>query len=202
VLPVALEIVPNVRFWHARYQSLTLIRPTCAIIAYKNPSLQVTIVDQNAELIEAWKSTKLPIYEPGLNHIVSTARDGIVSLSDYIPASSGSAFVQATNNGNIPSHGNHNEESPGSLDLAHAPNLFFTTDMALAISEADLIFICVNTPTKDGGVGKDNACDLKYFEAAIRKIAETAVNNKIVVEKSTVPCRTAQSMREIVSKVH
>ncbi|KAI9772058.1 MAG: hypothetical protein M1840_001346 [Geoglossum simile] len=172
--------------------------PTCAVIAYKNPSLQVTIVDQNAERINAWKSTELPIYEPGLNHIVSVARDGTVSPSDYISASSGPMLVQATNNGNIFGSGSHREESPGSSDLAHAPNLFFTTDMAQAIAEADLIFICVNTPTKDSGIGKDYACDLKYFEAATRKIAEVAVTNKIVVEKSTVPCRTAQSMREIL----
>jgi UDP-glucose 6-dehydrogenase len=125
-----------------------------------------------------------------------------VPLLGHTFAGSGPASAQATNNGNTIGHDGHDEESPGPFDLSHAPNLFFTTDMALAIAEADLIFICVNTPTKDSGIGKDYACDLKYFEAATRKIAEVAVSDKIVVEKSTVPCRTAQSMREIVSGVH
>ncbi|KAH0553178.1 hypothetical protein GP486_006643 [Trichoglossum hirsutum] len=70
--------------------------------------------------------------------------------------------------------------------------------MASAITKADLIFVCVNTPTKKSGIGKDYACDLKYFEAATRKIAEVAANDKIIVEKSTVPCKTAQRMREIL----
>ncbi|KAI9868314.1 MAG: UDP-glucose 6-dehydrogenase 1 [Trichoglossum hirsutum] len=165
--------------------------PTGAIIAYKNPSIQVTIADQNAERIEAWKSNKLPIYEPGLDHIVSTARDGVVSPLIQ-PADSGNGGNPVTDRGDC------NEEILGSLDLGHTPNLFFTTDVTSAIAKADLIFVCVNTPTKKSGIGKDHACDLKYFEAATRKIAEAATSDKIIVEKSTVPCRTAQRMREIL----
>jgi hypothetical protein len=176
-------------------QSLTVHRPTGAIIAYKNPSIQVTIADQNAERIEAWKSNKLPIYEPGLDHIVSTARDGVVSPLIQ-PADSGNGGNPVTDRGDC------NEEILGSLDLGHTPNLFFTTDVTSAIAKADLIFVCVNTPTKKSGIGKDHACDLKYFEAATRKIAEAATSDKIIVEKSTVPCRTAQRMREIVSGAH
>ena len=58
--------------------------------------------------------------------------------------------------------------------------------------------VCVNTPTKSNGVGKGAAADLGFVEAATRSIAEVATGDKIVVEKSTVPCRTAQSIREIV----
>ena len=77
-------------------------------------------------------------------------------------------------------------------------NLFFSTDVDSAIVEADLIFVSVNTPTKSKGVGAGYAADLGYVESATRHIAKVAQSDKIVVEKSTVPCRTAQSMRFIV----
>ncbi|KAG0749584.1 hypothetical protein G6F57_004022 [Rhizopus arrhizus] len=77
-------------------------------------------------------------------------------------------------------------------------NLFFTTDVDGAIQEADLIFVSVNTPTKKSGLGAGMAADLAYIEGATRRIAQVAKSSKIVVEKSTVPCRTAQSMRTIL----
>lgn len=76
-------------------------------------------------------------------------------------------------------------------------NLFFSTDINSAIREADLIFICVNTPTKTFGLGKGRAPDLKYIESAARDIAEVADGEKIVVEKSTVPVRAAESITRI-----
>ncbi|PWZ02920.1 putative UDP-glucose 6-dehydrogenase [Testicularia cyperi] len=77
-------------------------------------------------------------------------------------------------------------------------NLFFSTDIDSAIKEADLIFVSVNTPTKTSGVGKGFAADLHYVEASTRRIASVATSSKIIVEKSTVPCRTAASMRTIL----
>jgi len=77
-------------------------------------------------------------------------------------------------------------------------NLFFSTDVDAAIRDADLIFVSVNTPTKKSGMGSGRAADLKYVESATRRIAQVAKTNKIVVEKSTVPCRTAESMRAIL----
>ena len=77
-------------------------------------------------------------------------------------------------------------------------NLFFSTDVDAAIQSADLIFISVNTPTKTFGVGKGRAPDLKYVEAAARKIAEVAQGAKIVVEKSTVPVKAAESISNIL----
>lgn len=77
-------------------------------------------------------------------------------------------------------------------------NLFFDTDIDKAIREADLIFVSVNTPTKSSGVGAGYAADLSYVELSTRRIAAVAESSKIVVEKSTVPCRTAQSMRTIL----
>ncbi|KAF0451237.1 nucleotide sugar dehydrogenase [Gigaspora margarita] len=127
--------------------------PTCAVIAYKCPHIQVTIVDVNETRINAWNSDNLPIYEPGLDKVVFDRR---------------------------------------------GKNLFFTTEVEKAINEADLIFVSVNTPTKKAGMGAGYAADLAYIESATRQIAEVARSSKIVVEKSTVPCRTAESMRTIL----
>lgn len=77
-------------------------------------------------------------------------------------------------------------------------NLFFSTDVDRGIQEADLIFVSVNTPTKKTGVGAGFAADLNFVEKATRRIAQIATSSKIVVEKSTVPCRTAESMRTIL----
>ncbi|KIY67251.1 UDP-glucose dehydrogenase [Cylindrobasidium torrendii FP15055 ss-10] len=90
---------------------------------------------------------------------------------------------------------------PGLDDVVKAcrgRNLFFSTDVNKGIQEADLIFVSVNTPTKKNGVGAGYAADLNYIELATRQIAAVATSSKIVVEKSTVPCRTAESMRTIL----
>jgi UDPglucose 6-dehydrogenase len=76
--------------------------------------------------------------------------------------------------------------------------LFFSTDIDTAIREADIIFMSVNTPTKTYGVGAGRAADLRYIEKCARKIAEVAENDKIVVEKSTLPVRTAESIKRIL----
>lgn len=81
-------------------------------------------------------------------------------------------------------------------------NLFFSTEIETAIKEADLIFISVNTPTKTFGNGRGRAADLKYVEDAARMIANIAQSNKIVVEKSTVPVRAAESIMQILSANH
>lgn len=77
-------------------------------------------------------------------------------------------------------------------------NLFFSNDIETAIDEAELIFISVNTPTKTFGNGRGRAADLKYVESAARMIAKVAKSNKIVVEKSTVPVRAAESIMHIL----
>lgn len=130
--------------------------PTMAVIAQKNPGIQVTVVDLNEQRIANWNHedlSKLPIYEPGLAEVVAEAR---------------------------------------------GRNLFFSTDINKAIVEAELIFISVNTPTKTYGKGKGMAADLKYIELCARQIAETATTNKIVVEKSTLPVRTAEAIKNIL----
>lgn len=130
--------------------------PTMSVIAQKNPDLQVTVVDLNAERIAAWNNqdvSKLPIYEPGLGAVVEEAR---------------------------------------------GRNLFFSTDVERAIVEADMIFISVNTPTKTYGKGKGQAADLKFIELCARQIAAISTTDKIVVEKSTLPVRTAETLKSIL----
>jgi UDPglucose 6-dehydrogenase len=81
---------------------------------------------------------------------------------------------------------------------ARGRNLFFSTEVEKAIDEAQVIFISVNTPTKTYGKGKGMAADLKYIELCARQIAKVAKQNKIVVEKSTLPVRTAESIKSIL----
>ncbi|KAI8907910.1 UDP-glucose/GDP-mannose dehydrogenase family, NAD binding domain-containing protein [Gorgonomyces haynaldii] len=127
--------------------------PTCAVIAFKCPDVQVTIVDISQDRIDQWNSDTLPIYEPGLDEIVFRCR---------------------------------------------GKNLFFSTDVDKAILESEIIFVSVNTPTKKSGIGAGFAADLAYVEAATRQIARVAKESKIIVEKSTVPCKTAESIRSIL----
>ncbi|WP_054719338.1 UDP-glucose 6-dehydrogenase [Marinifilum fragile] len=90
---------------------------------------------------------------------------------------------------------------PGLADVvaeARGRNLKFSTDVEKAIDEAELIFISVNTPTKTYGVGKGMAADLKFIELCARQIAQVAKNDKIIVEKSTLPVRTAEALRTIL----
>ena len=77
-------------------------------------------------------------------------------------------------------------------------NLFFSTEVDKAIDEADLIFISVNTPTKTYGEGKGMAADLKHIELCARQIAKVAKSDKIIVEKSTLPVRTAEALKSIL----
>ncbi|OOV29252.1 UDP-glucose 6-dehydrogenase [Flavobacterium sp. LM5] len=90
---------------------------------------------------------------------------------------------------------------PGLAEIvkeARGRNLFFSTEVEKAIDEAQMIFISVNTPTKTYGKGKGMAADLKYIELCARQIAKIAKDNKIVVEKSTLPVRTAEAIKSIL----
>ncbi len=128
--------------------------PTMAVIAQKNPSRNVYVVDINPERIAAWNSDALPIYEPGLDAVVRDVR---------------------------------------------GKNLFFTTDIEGCIKRCDIIFVGVNTPTKMFGRGAGRASDLQFWEATARNIAKWAESDKIVVEKSTLPVRTAAAMSAILN---
>ena len=90
---------------------------------------------------------------------------------------------------------------PGLLEVvqeARGRNLFFSTDIDAAIEQADIIFVSVNTPTKTFGEGAGRASDLQYWELCARRIKEVATSDKIIVEKSTLPVRTAEAMERVL----
>jgi len=128
--------------------------PTMAMIAFKCPQYKVTVVDINENRISRWNSGNLPIYEPGLDEIVESAR---------------------------------------------GRNLFFSADIKGGIRRADIIFVSVNTPTKTFGAGAGMAADLQYWERTAREIRECSDSPKIIVEKSTLPVRTALAMEKILT---
>ncbi|KAI3961394.1 hypothetical protein MKW92_000027 [Papaver armeniacum] len=78
-------------------------------------------------------------------------------------------------------------------------NLFFSSDVESHIADSDIIFVSVNTPTKTRGLGAGKAADLTYWESAARMIADVAKSDKIVVEKSTVPVKTAEAIEKILN---
>ena len=130
--------------------------PSMAVIALKCPNIQVNVVDVNQSRIDMWNESdlnKLPIYEPGLDNIISKCR---------------------------------------------GENLHFSCEVEKNISKADMIYISVNTPTKTEGLGAGQAIDLKWVEASARKISEFANGHTIVIEKSTLPVKTAQTIQEIL----
>ena len=128
--------------------------PSMAMIAYKCPDYQVTVVDINSARIDAWNSPQLPVFEPGLDNIVKKTR---------------------------------------------GRNLFFRTDIENQIKENDIIFVSVNTPTKSYGAGANMAADLQYVEKTARQILKFSQSSKIVIEKSTLPVKTALAMEKILS---
>jgi UDPglucose 6-dehydrogenase len=85
------------------------------------------------------------------------------------------------------------------VKIARGRNLFFSTEINRNIAEADIIFVSVNTPTKTFGQGAGKAADLQYWEKTARQIVENSNSSKIVVEKSTLPVRTAEAMEHILN---
>jgi UDPglucose 6-dehydrogenase len=90
---------------------------------------------------------------------------------------------------------------PGLLEIVkqtRGRNLKFSTNVSQAIQDADIVFISVNTPTKTFGIGAGRAANLEYIEKCARVIAENSEGHKIVVEKSTLPVRTAEAVKRIL----
>jgi UDPglucose 6-dehydrogenase len=106
------------------------------------------------------------------------------------------ARIAAWNDGPLPIYEPGLEEV---LKQVRGKNLFFSTDVKGAIRESDIIFVAVNTPTKTYGVGAGKAADLRYIESVARTIAAEAEGSKIIVEKSTIPVKTAETIKDILA---
>jgi UDPglucose 6-dehydrogenase len=85
------------------------------------------------------------------------------------------------------------------IKATRGKNLFFSTDIETGIRENDIIFVSVNTPTKTFGLGAGMAADLQYWEKTARQILEFSESSKIVIEKSTLPVKTALAMERILN---
>ncbi len=92
----------------------------------------------------------------------------------------------------------HEQGLSGIIKKTRSKNLFFSDDIDTAIKDAEMIFLAVNTPTKKEGEGAGFAADLKYVKDCAKRIARVASSNKIIVEKSTLPVRTAEKIKEIL----
>jgi len=106
------------------------------------------------------------------------------------------ARIAAWNSGNLPVY------EPGLDEVVkqcRGRNLHFSTDVRAGIKAADIIFVSVNTPTKTYGMGAGRAADLRYIESVARTIAEVAEGSKIIVEKSTIPVRTSETIKTILA---
>jgi UDPglucose 6-dehydrogenase len=128
---------------------------------------------------------------PTMAMIALKAPDITVKVVDMNPVR-----IAAWESGNLPIY------EPGLEDVVRQTrgrNLFFSTDVRGAIAEADIIFVAVNTPTKTYGVGAGRAADMRYIESVARTIAETATGEKIIVEKSTIPVKTAETIKDILA---
>ncbi|MDX2187439.1 MAG: UDP-glucose 6-dehydrogenase [Opitutaceae bacterium] len=127
---------------------------------------------------------------PTMAMIASKAPDIRVTVVDM-----NQARIAAWNSDVLPVY------EPGLDDVVRGcrgKNLFFSTEVTKGIQEADIIFVAVNTPTKSYGVGAGRAADLRYIESVARTIAEVATTPKIIVEKSTIPVKTAEAIKEIL----
>jgi UDPglucose 6-dehydrogenase len=153
-------------------------------MAFHNPHIRVNVVDKDESRIRRWNSGHPPIYEPGLSEVLRITRDGSRECSFAKEAGLGDGHV----------------EQECTTVPARQPNLFFSTKVAECIAEADIVLIAVNTPTKTRGAGAGSATDMTAFEAVTAVVAEHARPGAIIVEKSTVPCRTAQLVEDTVRR--
>ena len=131
--------------------------PTMAVIAFKCPNIEVTVVDADTKKINEWNGPldRLPVYEPGLSEVIEKTRNR---------------------------------------------NLFFSNDIKGTIEKSEIIFMAVNTPTKTSGEGAGMAADLSNVEACAKDIRKYSKSDKIVIEKSTLPVRTAEKIKDILEE--
>ncbi|CZS91319.1 related to UDP-glucose 6-dehydrogenase [Rhynchosporium graminicola] len=173
--------------------------PTASVIAFQNPDIKVTVVDRDPRRIAQWNSKHLPIHEPGLDYILRVGRDGSRAFRvAHDPTYSCLSSSESTSSCTTSECESQCQEA-GELEInARETNLYFSTEVSKNISEADIILIAVNTPTKMRGLGAGRATDVTALEAVTREIALHAKSGAILVEKSTVPCRTSELIRDTI----
>ncbi|KAI1267010.1 nucleotide sugar dehydrogenase [Xylariaceae sp. FL1019] len=174
--------------------------PTAAVLALQNPHIRVTVVDKDERKIRRWNSKHLPLYEPGLREAVRIARDGCREDSYSKEASRPESELTDASISPSECSSDCSSHTPSVVRApARRPNLVFSTDVSKCIREADVVLVTVDTPIKLKGVGAGSATDMTAFEAVIGEVVQYARSGTIIVEKSTVPCRTAQLIKETIA---
>jgi len=155
--------------------------PHATILALFNPAIQVSVVDKSDSLIHRWNSRHIPLQdELGLHRLIRVTRDGT-----------------------LPTRRRAREDVLAhSDDGARKPNLVFSTNVEACVREADMVFLCVETPTKTDGQGAGMAVDTASLEKAVRDIAKWAKDKVVVTVKSTVPFGMAGRIKEMVSSLN
>ncbi|KAF5872261.1 putative udp-glucose 6-dehydrogenase protein [Botrytis fragariae] len=164
--------------------------PTAAILALQNSQIKFTVVDKDTSRINQWNSKHLPIHEPDLPEIIRICRDGSRAFSFSNDPSTENAESSSEN---ISEHTDH------VCIPARSPNLFFSDNIEKCLGEADIIMIAVNTPTKTYGIGAGKATDMTAVESVVQDIGKYAKSGAIIVEKSTVPGRTGEFIKDILA---
>ena len=160
--------------------------PTCSVIAWKVPAVTVNVVDISKERVDSWNSDQLPIYEPGLEEIVKQCRGKNLFFSTDVTT--------------------HIREADLIFISVNTPTKSFgvgecrSSSVLCCVLHRTTHLVCVRLYTTPPlcAVGKGRAPDLKFIESAARQIAEATSEPKIVVEKSTVPVRAAESISKIL----
>ncbi|MCJ1314454.1 UDP-glucose 6-dehydrogenase 1 [Agyrium rufum] len=165
---------------------------TAAIIAYKTHA-SVTVIDTDSRRIAAWNSGNLPFDEPGLKDIVFSVRK--TALDETFIANP-RPHVESAHDGNqLGVEADLRREHPTS----GCGELWFSSNVGSAITDADLILVCVDTPSKRSNTGEGSLLDLMFLKSAVKSIATNASTSKIVAIKSTVSCGTTQSVEKMLT---
>ncbi|GKZ31012.1 hypothetical protein AbraIFM66950_010932 [Aspergillus brasiliensis] len=151
---------------------------TAITLASKNPSVHFSVVDKDPSLIAAWNSDHIPIFEPGLEDI----------LCEDSGTQGKSLCVS--------------KHSYGSQRMRRLANISFSGDIRTHISDANIIFICVDTPSEVTFPDSDEirGLDLKNLQSAITSIAQLSTGHKVIVQKSTAPCGISQWIKKTLKE--
>ncbi|PYH77505.1 UDP-glucose dehydrogenase Ugd1 [Aspergillus uvarum CBS 121591] len=160
---------------------------TAIILASQNPHVQFCVVDRDASLIEAWKSDRPPVLEPGLEDLLFDDPPGFAMAASSLPEE---AKV------NDSSQSKSVERTRRQRKLA---NLAFSTNIHAGVVSADLVFLCVEC-YPDASSETREEINLAPLEAAIQAIAQVSTGHKIIVQRSTAPCGIVQRIKKALRK--
>ncbi|RDK47532.1 nucleotide sugar dehydrogenase [Aspergillus phoenicis ATCC 13157] len=161
---------------------------TAIALASKNPSVHFSVVDKDASVIEAWNSDHIPIFEPGLEDI-------IFDDAEPLPGVKGSELhpIQSKTQSASPNYCHRRR-------TRRLANISFSADICKHVTDSDIIFICVDTPSEFPDSDEIRGLDLKNLESAIHSIAQLSKGHTVIVQKSTAPCGISQWIKKTLKE--